>query len=653
MSAPTPGVQAGVPGATCREVQARDGVESRRGKKTRKKSKHVKKSAPETAELTPICPEVEGETRGSVRLDGAIGAERESLATGELPLSWRRAVVVLLPKKCDLRLLKNRRPVSLLCADYKIFARAMANRLGSVLRQTLTRGLNWTILNCTVTHTTEKQPIQSTTSMLTFDTNLVAQLSVCVSVSTGTLRHGNRGYLVNPPMCITARGNSPRPHIAARRYQERKAGVVAGKMQVFVSLAAGGEVSSDRDQSNVASSGFSFHSWWRQGHCGQHGPLGAATETHNVPNTQQRISGLRAHSRQPALCSRPSVSHDTPVFQARGKAAGQAENLATKLQAEASTASTRPAAQESRVITRMKDWLLSLNLLIMCVQAVAGEPLEVVGMMGKHVSLPCAHRDEKRTLQTKTVLWQRGKTVVHIQNSTGGQAKEQDDRYNGRTEMDGQEFSQGNNSLTLKLLQLEDEGCYMCIVLTNSKHWEVQYSANIQLYVAANFSTPTIVGPNPERVQPGDLVNLTCHSSGGYPKPTVNWTDGENRPLLGTRQDDFSQDGVLRLWNISSMIQVKVTAKSSFACTVVNTRTNRSTTSPAWSGSIEENPVQQRNILLYVTLLVITLAMLVALGLARRRMTRRAEMTVTVACPEAHQMISTRNKTVLLDHSPC
>ncbi|XP_059813400.1 CD276 antigen-like isoform X2 [Hypanus sabinus] len=142
----------------------------------------------------------------------------------------------------------------------------------------------------------------------------------------------------------------------------------------------------------------------------------------------------------------------------------------------------------------------------------------------------------------------------------------------------------GNLSIQINNVTPYDEGLYTCYIfkkqqLERSKIGECE----VFLLVKANFSTPTIVGPNPERVQPGDVVNLTCHSSGGYPKPTVNWTDGENRPLLGTRQDDFSQDGVLRLWNISSMIQVKVSAKSSFACTVVNTRTNRSTTSPAWS----------------------------------------------------------------------
>ncbi|CAM2098792.1 unnamed protein product [Caretta caretta] len=57
----------------------------------------------------------------------------ESLQSGVLPLSCRRAVLALLPKKGDLRDLQNWRPVSLLIMDYKIVAKAISLQLGSVL----------------------------------------------------------------------------------------------------------------------------------------------------------------------------------------------------------------------------------------------------------------------------------------------------------------------------------------------------------------------------------------------------------------------------------------------------------------------------------------------------------------------------------------
>lgn len=61
----------------------------------------------------------------------------ESLVDGSLPLSCRRAVITLLPKKGDLQEIKNWRPVSLLCSDFKILSKTLANRLRNVMGQVI------------------------------------------------------------------------------------------------------------------------------------------------------------------------------------------------------------------------------------------------------------------------------------------------------------------------------------------------------------------------------------------------------------------------------------------------------------------------------------------------------------------------------------
>ncbi len=58
---------------------------------------------------------------------------KECFENGFLPSSCQRAVLSLLPKKGDLGFLKNWRPVSLLCTDYKILAKCLANRLKQYL----------------------------------------------------------------------------------------------------------------------------------------------------------------------------------------------------------------------------------------------------------------------------------------------------------------------------------------------------------------------------------------------------------------------------------------------------------------------------------------------------------------------------------------
>ncbi|KAK3510999.1 hypothetical protein QTP70_027845 [Hemibagrus guttatus] len=60
---------------------------------------------------------------------------RDSIQRGELPLSCRRAVLTLLPKKGDLTHLKNWCPVSLLCTDYKLLSKALASRLTKVMER--------------------------------------------------------------------------------------------------------------------------------------------------------------------------------------------------------------------------------------------------------------------------------------------------------------------------------------------------------------------------------------------------------------------------------------------------------------------------------------------------------------------------------------
>ncbi|CAM2097649.1 unnamed protein product [Caretta caretta] len=71
----------------------------------------------------------------------------ESLQSRVLPLSCRQAVLALLLKKGDLRDLRNWRPVSLLSTDYKIVAKAISLRLGSVLADVIHPDQTYTVLD--------------------------------------------------------------------------------------------------------------------------------------------------------------------------------------------------------------------------------------------------------------------------------------------------------------------------------------------------------------------------------------------------------------------------------------------------------------------------------------------------------------------------
>ncbi|CAM2109006.1 unnamed protein product [Caretta caretta] len=70
----------------------------------------------------------------------------ESLQGGVLPLSCRRAVLTLLPKKGDRHDLRNWRPVSLLSTDYKIIAKAISLWLGSMMADVIHPDQMYTVL---------------------------------------------------------------------------------------------------------------------------------------------------------------------------------------------------------------------------------------------------------------------------------------------------------------------------------------------------------------------------------------------------------------------------------------------------------------------------------------------------------------------------
>lgn len=61
----------------------------------------------------------------------------DSLAGGLMPVSCRRAVLTLLPKKGDLSDIRSWRPVSLLASEYKLLSKVLATRLGKVMEEVI------------------------------------------------------------------------------------------------------------------------------------------------------------------------------------------------------------------------------------------------------------------------------------------------------------------------------------------------------------------------------------------------------------------------------------------------------------------------------------------------------------------------------------
>ena len=67
------------------------------------------------------------------------------------PKTWKQAIITLIPKKGDTNLLKYWGPISLLCIDYKILTKILANRLKcNILTDIISKEQNCSIPNRTI-----------------------------------------------------------------------------------------------------------------------------------------------------------------------------------------------------------------------------------------------------------------------------------------------------------------------------------------------------------------------------------------------------------------------------------------------------------------------------------------------------------------------
>ncbi|KAJ4920723.1 hypothetical protein JOQ06_022553, partial [Pogonophryne albipinna] len=99
----------------------------------------------------------------------------ESFNDSFLPLSCRRAVLTLLPKKGNLQEIKNWRPVSLLCTDYKLLSRALSSRLRKLMDQVVDRTQTYCVPGRSIVDNVSLiRDILEVSGFLSFDTGLVS-----------------------------------------------------------------------------------------------------------------------------------------------------------------------------------------------------------------------------------------------------------------------------------------------------------------------------------------------------------------------------------------------------------------------------------------------------------------------------------------------
>ncbi|NXP57256.1 CD86 protein, partial [Chloropsis cyanopogon] len=170
---------------------------------------------------------------------------------------------------------------------------------------------------------------------------------------------------------------------------------------------------------------------------------------------------------------------------------------------------------------------------------------------------------EKIDVKNLIIFWQKdfGNKVVH--EVYYGQEKHENlsPEYINRTKVNMDKW-------TLQLLNagVEDEGHYECIIMRKitEQSKEVIHKSECSLDIIANYSQPEIVELHSRELKPNGYLNLSCSSSGGYPKPkAMTWLiSHENITHSSAGHMDVSQDAVTKLYNVTSKLNIPVPTKS-------------------------------------------------------------------------------------------
>uniref|UniRef100_A0A674JM01 Ig-like domain-containing protein n=1 Tax=Terrapene triunguis TaxID=2587831 RepID=A0A674JM01_9SAUR len=138
---------------------------------------------------------------------------------------------------------------------------------------------------------------------------------------------------------------------------------------------------------------------------------------------------------------------------------------------------------------------------------VSGEETAITAQYGKDVTLTCIFPSKfKISFHRLSITWtkegaQGQGLLVHRFYLKMNWREGQEEAYRGRTQLYPQEFPQGNASLRLSDVRLQDEGSYLCNVSCELGSW----SQKISLIVLSDSEME-----RPIIVQPGEDVILNC-----------------------------------------------------------------------------------------------------------------------------------------------
>ncbi|XP_045898542.1 butyrophilin-like protein 2, partial [Micropterus dolomieu] len=181
----------------------------------------------------------------------------------------------------------------------------------------------------------------------------------------------------------------------------------------------------------------------------------------------------------------------------------------------------------------------------------------IVALAGDDAILPC-RLEPAVSASSKTIVWTKPDLIpkyIHVHHEGQIMCPRQNPSYINRTNLFEQELKNGNLSLKLSSVKIQDAGKYFCQLQS------MQEEASTQLTVGA-VSTPIIQVV----LDNSDTVVLQCESEGWYPEPEVFWLDGEGNLLSAGPTETVR--GPDDLYTVSSRVTVENRHSNNFTCRV-------------------------------------------------------------------------------------
>ncbi|XP_051892616.1 CD276 antigen-like [Pristis pectinata] len=265
-----------------------------------------------------------------------------------------------------------------------------------------------------------------------------------------------------------------------------------------------------------------------------------------------------------------------------------------------------------------------LHILILWGHAILSDAFDVtipkttlLGIHSQSIVLGCSFTATgNSSLEHIVITWQRtaDNEVVHSYHYGKDQLAQQNKQYSGRTSLFPEEFKNGNVSLKLDGLRVEDAGLYMCFVSSVLGSAE----ATMSLAIAAYYKEPEVL----VKLQSSSVTFIL--TSQGYPEASVFWHCAEDNSRLFKPEVSFAktEDGLYSLESILDVVYTKTYCN--FMVEIQNHLVNQTIIRKfnlllPFSGEEEQKKITSMAIWIALGLLLLVFAAIIILYLVKQR----------------------------------